>query len=267
MLKAAAALPALSLIGEGAAAAAFPPDLRLIAHRGGVTDTGEAENSPASLEAAIERGYWMVEVDVRRTRDGRAVLQHDPDFRRFYGVPRKVLDMDWKEIQALRTRTGGSHPMAFEELCERCNGRIRLMLDVKNEPNPIGYYREMERALIANNLLESSYILTDVETERYFRGRMKQAASIAAFRQAVAQKDDLADLYVFDDAGRFTPETVDFVRSRQCDLIGAANLWAYEGRNVMARARADLAKGYAAGVRAFQIDSVFDRFFRDGRFA
>jgi len=266
-LKAAAALPALSLMGEGAASAAFPPDVRLIAHRGGVTDTGEPENSPASLEAAIDRGYWMVEVDVRRTRDGRAILQHDPDFRRFYGVPRKVLDMDWKEIHGLRTKQGGSRPMAFEELCERCNGRIRLMLDVKNEPNPIGYYREMERALVTNNLLDTSYILTDVETERYFQGRMKQAASIAAFRQAVARGDGLSDLYVFDDASCFTPETVDFVRSRQCDLIGAANLWGYEGGNVMARAKADLAKGYAAGVRAFQIDSVFDRFFRDRAFA
>jgi hypothetical protein len=47
---------------------------RLIAHRGGIVDESHAENSPGSIEAAIKRGYWMLEVDIRRTRDGEPIL-------------------------------------------------------------------------------------------------------------------------------------------------------------------------------------------------
>ena len=38
---------------------------KIIAHRGGVVGDEFAENSPASLEAAVDRDYWMIEVDIR----------------------------------------------------------------------------------------------------------------------------------------------------------------------------------------------------------
>jgi len=57
---------------------------------------------------------------------------------------------------------------------------------------------------------------------------------------------------------------VALARSRNVDVVGAANIFAYKGSGAMARARSDLKKGYDAGVRAFQIDSVFHQFFLDG---
>jgi len=62
--------------------------LRLIAHRGGIVDDRYAENSSAAVEAAIARGYWMLEVGVRESKDGKLVAQHDPDFNRFFRVTR-----------------------------------------------------------------------------------------------------------------------------------------------------------------------------------
>lgn len=67
----------------------------LIAHRGGVVEGGFSENSINSLEAAIERGYKYVEVDIRKSKDGVILVQHDPTFKRFYGVDRIVSDMNW----------------------------------------------------------------------------------------------------------------------------------------------------------------------------
>jgi glycerophosphoryl diester phosphodiesterase len=85
----------------------------LIAHRGGIVDTLHAENSPGSIQAAIDRGYWMLEVDIRRTKDGEPILQHDPDFKRFYEDARRVEDMTWAEVQRLRSKPGQqqSHPL------------------------------------------------------------------------------------------------------------------------------------------------------------
>ena len=64
-------------------------DVRLIAHRGGIVSPKYAENSPAGLEAAIRRGYWMLEVDVRETKDGRLVVNGAV----FYG--------DWNDVQTV----------------------------------------------------------------------------------------------------------------------------------------------------------------------
>ena len=58
----------------------LPAELKIIAHRGGVVGEEFAENSPAEIEAAVERGYWMVELDIRESRDGRLVVYHDEDF-------------------------------------------------------------------------------------------------------------------------------------------------------------------------------------------
>ena len=261
-LQALAATPlvAAALPLEGGAGTA----VRLIAHRGGVVDDAHPENSPASLEAAVAAGYWMVEVDVRRTRDGYAILQHDRTFQRAYGDPRNATDMDWSDIKQLRTIVGHSRPMRFEELAERCKGRMRLMLDVKNEPNPPEYYRAMEKALVRNELMGSTYILSDVETEAYFNGRLKQAASIDALQTSIARGEPLSRYYLFDGAEKITNEVVALARSRNVDVVGAANIFAYKGSDAMARARSDLKKGYDAGVRAFQIDSVFHQFFLDG---
>ena len=44
------------------------PGIHLIAHRGGVVDNGRPENSAAAISAAIEHGYWMIEVDVDAQR-------------------------------------------------------------------------------------------------------------------------------------------------------------------------------------------------------
>ncbi len=48
----------------------------VIAHRG-APSPGVAENSAAALEGAIAAGADMVEIDVRRSSDGRLVLLHD----------------------------------------------------------------------------------------------------------------------------------------------------------------------------------------------
>ena len=50
--------------------------MKIVGHRGarGLSP----ENTIASLEKAIEHGVDMVEVDVRVTKDGVAVLHHDP---------------------------------------------------------------------------------------------------------------------------------------------------------------------------------------------
>ncbi|MGQ0847141.1 MAG: glycerophosphodiester phosphodiesterase [Sporichthyaceae bacterium] len=75
VLVAAAAAVAFSASLGGSARAAHLEDLEVVAHRGGA-DVG-AEHTLRALQQAIDAGADAVEMDVRFTGDGVAVLLHD----------------------------------------------------------------------------------------------------------------------------------------------------------------------------------------------
>ena len=71
----------------------FSPKARIIGHRGGVVDSTYAENSLASLKEAYNRGYYMVEIDVRLTKDSQLITQHDPHFLKYFGIAQKTNEL------------------------------------------------------------------------------------------------------------------------------------------------------------------------------
>jgi glycerophosphoryl diester phosphodiesterase len=87
----------------------FP--MLIFAHRGikkrGIAD----ENSVGAFQAAVELGIDGIEFDVRMTRDGKAVVMHDPDFRRVAGDTRKVEALSYREIGEVVLRHGSAVPL------------------------------------------------------------------------------------------------------------------------------------------------------------
>lgn len=101
-----------------------------IAHRG---LHGEVpENSLRAFEAAIKAGY-VIETDVRLTKDGRLVVFHDDDLKRMTGDPRKVIDCTLGELSALRLNGTDCIP-TFEEFLHTLSGLSPLLLEIKNVP-------------------------------------------------------------------------------------------------------------------------------------
>lgn len=233
--------------------------LKLIAHRGGVVDPKYAEESPAALEAAIRQGYWMVEVDVRRTKDGRAILNHDPDFQRFYGNPGKVTDMTWAEIRELRATPGGTPPLEFRQLAALCKGRIRLMLDVKQEPHPREFYKNLADALAENDLMETTYILNGIQTEKVFHGRGPLAAKdTKSLRNLLAQGEDLYRYYyMFELAHNISESDVQFAKQQNVNAVAAVNEFRYWRQGGIKQADVDMARVVSLGVDTYQIDSFY----------
>jgi hypothetical protein len=232
--------------------------VRLIAHRGGVVSEQFAENSPASLEEAVKRGYWMIEVDVRESKDGVLVVQHDPDFDRFYGVKRKVADMRWDEIARLRAKPGDSRPMTFRELCERAKGRLQLMVDTKEPSHPEAFYREMENAMRANGLLDNAYFIGTEESRRWFRGKARISATYPELRQHAAAGQAVGKLYFLFEWGTMSRESVDWAFANKVPVVPSINTFHYRGNDPAGRGHADLVRLRGWGVREFQIDSVYD---------
>lgn len=74
----------------------------------------------------------MIEVDIRESKDGVAVAQHDPDFKRFYNHSQKVGEMTWEEISKLRAAPGNKAPLSFEELVQLCKENCILRWTQRN---------------------------------------------------------------------------------------------------------------------------------------
>ena len=72
---------------------------RVVAHRGIYDNDKVIENTLAAFDAAVDNAVWGLECDVRWTRDGVAVVHHDPDGRRLFGHPHPIAALNLREMQ------------------------------------------------------------------------------------------------------------------------------------------------------------------------
>lgn len=253
----------LSLLG-GAAFAAPPPAIKWIAHRGGVVDARYAENSIASLEAAVSHGYWMIESDLRETSDGRIITHHDPDFKRFYNDPRKVSDLTLAETRKLHASPGGAPPMTLSELVDACKGRLRLMLDVKEPSHSERFFQDLERELQRTDLLASAYVIGTDESRRYFHAKAKVGVPFERLQAGVAAGENVSQLYFLFEWGKtLTAEQVRFARHHHVPVVPSVNTFHYarSGQDPITAGSADIRRLRPMGVTEFQIDSVYENAF------
>lgn len=113
-------------------------DVIVIAHR--ACWEKAPENSLAAIEACVDLGVDMVELDVRRTADGVLVLMHDERVDRTTNGSGAVSDLTFEQIKRLRLREGvGGEDAAmtslavptFEQAMLAAKGRILVNLDAK----------------------------------------------------------------------------------------------------------------------------------------
>lgn len=102
----------------------------VIAHRGA---SGAApENTVAAFRRAAEMGADMVELDVRRSADGRLVVHHDPHLA------------DGRAVAATRADELPAAVPSLETALDACVG-MAVDIEIKNDPDEPGF--EPDRAL------------------------------------------------------------------------------------------------------------------------
>lgn len=108
-------------------------DEQPIAHRG-LWSTGpqRPENSLAAFDAAVARGY-AVELDVQRSGDGVTVVIHDEELERMTGAPGAVADAGLSGLKERRLLGGAERIPTLKEALERVDGRVPLLVEIKNE--------------------------------------------------------------------------------------------------------------------------------------
>src|SRR5210317_1804948 len=69
----------------------------LIAHRGGVVTEKSPENSMNAIQLAKQMRYSMVELDIRRSKDGVPVVFHDQNMEKACGLKEKIENLNVDE--------------------------------------------------------------------------------------------------------------------------------------------------------------------------
>ncbi|UZR98421.1 glycerophosphodiester phosphodiesterase family protein [Chondrinema litorale] len=108
-------------------------NILVVSHRG---DWRYApENSLMAVQRCIDLGVDVVEIDVRKTKDGHLVCMHDKTVNRTTNGKGKVSDLTLAEIKALRLKSAcgsrGSRQQVptLEEVMSLAKGKIMVNLD------------------------------------------------------------------------------------------------------------------------------------------
>ena len=108
------------------------------AHRGGA-QPGFPENCIATFENTIRHTYSIMEIDLRFSKDGRIVLNHDATLDRTTTGTGPVADRTLQELKSLRLKDSEGnvteHRMStLDEALEWARGKTILILDKKELP-------------------------------------------------------------------------------------------------------------------------------------
>ncbi len=108
--------------------------LTIVAHRGGAK-LG-IENSLSCIEAGIEAGAHMIEIDVHLSADSCVVVCHDPSVGRTTDGKGYISEMYLSQLKSLHLLDAGGNPTpeslpTLDEVLSLIDGRAELLLEIK----------------------------------------------------------------------------------------------------------------------------------------
>lgn len=106
----------------------------VVAHRANIYDS-LPENSMEGILACIENGIDIIEIDIRKSKDGVLLLMHDEYVNRMTTSKGKVSHLTWDELNEMNLRltsfgkASGYKIPRLDEVFKACNGKIMINLD------------------------------------------------------------------------------------------------------------------------------------------
>lgn len=124
------------------------------------------ENSLEAIESAIKMGVDVVELDVRRTADGKLIICHDSTINRTTNGKGKVKELQLDSIRKCYLRAGHGAVTRYkmptlEEALDVCKGRILINLDKGAD-----YYDQVMEMLVARNMVDQVLIKSSKSVDK-----------------------------------------------------------------------------------------------------
>ncbi len=157
-------------------------EIIILAHRGGC---GEGmENVEGTFKRSLDAGIRAFEIDVRITKDGKLVMQHDNTLKRTAGIDKAVEDMTEKELREV-TLKDGSKLMFLDEFLKLISGYRGIFVEVEMKCSKYseeflinsGYCDKIAKAVMKAQPEGSTYVMTsfDIRALRYIRVKYPDA--------------------------------------------------------------------------------------------
>lgn len=145
-----------------------------MAHRG-FTSFRLPMNSMRAFHEAAKLGFRYIETDVRATRDGVAVIQHDRRLAPESGVPGAVDQLYWRDVRKAHLGAGESIPTLEELLTALPDMRINIDIKAATAIEPT--VNVIERLNVHTRVLVTSF--SERRRRRALRLLSKRVASSA----------------------------------------------------------------------------------------
>jgi glycerophosphoryl diester phosphodiesterase len=117
-----------------------------------------------SFQKAIEIGVDAVELDVRKTKDGKLVVMHDADVKRTTNGKGLVSDLSLKEIKGFSV--DGEKVPTLSEALDFLKGNAKVLIELKETG-----YEEQVLAEVQRRGMEKNIIITSFSDEAIRRIR------------------------------------------------------------------------------------------------
>ena len=158
-----------------------------IAHRG--EPRGHRENTLPAIQAGVDAGADMVEIDLRLTADGQLVLLHDPTLQRLWGDPRPVAEVPFADLAAAHRRPSAewSVPTLDEALDLIVALDSRFMLDVTSVPIGLATHAAVQARGVSDRALYAG----ETKALAAIRERQPDAEIALSWGSATPPDDDV----------------------------------------------------------------------------
>jgi len=253
------------LLALAACEAAAQKQLMLIAHRGGVVDSTYTENGISALGKAAADGYKMIETDMRVTKDGILVVNHDADLKRYYGLDKKVADLKWQEISKLKSKLDGNTPLRLEDVLRFCyEHHMGVMLDNKIAGLDTTLFNSLVSLLDRYHLRDTALMIGTDESTEFFTGKIKLSCSRRQLEENMQKPGYSAMHYfLFERPAKLLKEDIEWAGNHKITTIAAINKYHYkQSSDISEEVAKDCSRMLEWGVKNFQIDSEFKKFLK-----
>lgn len=150
------------------------------------------ENTMASFEYALELGCDGIELDVFCTLDGIPVVFHDEDTLALTGVPGRIADMTFAEVQSLRV--GGEPIPSLRQVMREFAGKCVFNIELKDlkstnlaadeiatiqSEKQLGPTAFIVSSFLWDNLRQLANLYPEIPTAVLSRGNLEETISFA----------------------------------------------------------------------------------------
>jgi hypothetical protein len=236
----------------------------LIAHRGGIVNAGVPECSLAAISAASQFGYDLVELDIQASADGEPFVFHDASLDEACGIEGTVAKLTAKELKSIAFAANGEPIPHLQDALALCAAeKLGVMLDIKSKGDE-AFYKRVVALLESHRLLNATMCIGNPKSVRpYFGDRIVLRVSDTELKSLEdGDAPDLSGKFWFGLPPKLPSEMVAKYQDHGLLVIPALNTFRYKAESHQADAKTDATRLRNANVDGFQIDSVYQDFFK-----